>query len=63
MSEAANSPATPAATPPGSAGSAGSAAWITGGEALQFQRCPACHHVWYFRRNFCPACGNHTPLI
>ena len=65
MSEAANSPAAAAATPPdsaGSAGSAGSADWISGGEALHFQRCPGCHHVWYFRRDFCPACGNHAPL-
>jgi uncharacterized OB-fold protein len=48
-----------AATPPDAAGTAD---WIAGGNALQFQRCPACHHVWYFQRSFCPACGDRTPL-
>lgn len=24
---------------------------------LRYQRCAACGHVWYFQRDFCPACG------
>ena len=31
--------------------------WTTGAEAIAFQACGACKHVWYFRRSFCPACG------
>jgi uncharacterized OB-fold protein len=32
--------------------------WTTGTEAIAFQACDACKHVWYFRRSFCPACGS-----
>ena len=32
--------------------------WTTGTEAIAFQTCGACRHVWYFRRGFCPACGS-----
>lgn len=31
--------------------------WTSGVEAIAFQSCRACRHVWYFRRGFCPACG------
>ena len=33
--------------------------WTTGAEAIAFQSCGACRHVWYFRRTFCPACGSN----
>jgi uncharacterized protein len=32
--------------------------WTTGAEAIAYQSCGACKHVWYFRRGFCPACGS-----
>lgn len=32
--------------------------WTAGGEAVAYQSCGACGHVWYFRRGFCPACGS-----
>jgi uncharacterized OB-fold protein len=32
--------------------------WTTGKEAIAFQACGACKHVWYFRRGFCPSCGS-----
>jgi uncharacterized OB-fold protein len=32
--------------------------WTTGTEAIAFQTCGACKHVWYFRRGFCPVCGS-----
>lgn len=28
---------------------------------LQYQRCAGCGHTWYFRRDFCPACGHQPP--
>jgi uncharacterized protein len=28
---------------------------------LQYQRCESCGHAWYFRRDFCPACGHTAP--
>jgi uncharacterized OB-fold protein len=31
--------------------------WTAGDEAIAYQSCGACKHVWYFRRGFCPACG------
>lgn len=34
--------------------------WTTGTEAIAFQACDACRHVWYFRRSFCPACGSEN---
>lgn len=42
-------------------GPAGDLDWVSGGESLHFQRCPACHHVWYFQRHFCPNCGDRAP--
>lgn len=30
---------------------------------LQYQRCGDCGHAWYFRRDFCPACGNTPPRL
>ena len=35
--------------------------WIDGGADVVFQQCSACHHVWYFRRSFCPGCGHAAP--
>lgn len=35
--------------------------WTQGGSQLLHQRCPACAHVWYFFRQFCPACGDDSP--
>lgn len=35
--------------------------WTRGGTALHYQQCPSCHHLWYFERDFCPACGHTTP--
>ena len=28
---------------------------------LTYQRCASCGHTWYFRRDFCPACGGTGP--
>jgi uncharacterized OB-fold protein len=28
---------------------------------LRYQRCAACGHAWYFRRDFCPACATAPP--
>ena len=28
---------------------------------LQYQRCGGCGNVWYFQRDFCPACGHAPP--
>lgn len=36
--------------------------WSRGGEHLLFQRCRACCHTFYFHRNFCPACGDTSPI-
>ena len=35
--------------------------WTRGEAAILFQACAACEHVWYFRRDFCPACGASDP--
>lgn len=35
--------------------------WTRGGTGLALQRCTACAHLWYFRRDFCPACGTASP--
>lgn len=37
--------------------------WTAGGEAVAYQSCGACGHVWYFRRGFCPACGSGEPAM
>jgi uncharacterized OB-fold protein len=29
--------------------------------AIAYQRCGKCANVWYFRRDFCPRCGNDAP--
>jgi len=31
--------------------------WTEGTEGIALQRCDGCAHAWYFRRDFCPACG------
>jgi uncharacterized OB-fold protein len=36
--------------------------WTHGGDRVVFQRCTACKHVWYFHRDFCPACGHVSPV-
>ncbi len=36
--------------------------WTGGGDQLLFQQCSACHHTFYFRRGFCPACGDASPV-
>ena len=35
--------------------------WTEGGEGIVYQRCRACEAVWYFRRTFCPQCGDAAP--
>jgi uncharacterized OB-fold protein len=35
--------------------------WTDGADAILYQSCGACHHLWYFRRAFCPACGDASP--
>ena len=39
----------------------GPADWTRGEPGIVFQRCEPCGHVWYFRRDFCPACGAPEP--
>jgi uncharacterized OB-fold protein len=34
--------------------------WTEGTEGIAMQHCSDCHHAWYFRRDFCPACGSRT---
>ena len=36
--------------------------WTRGEPGLALQRCSTCSHLWYFRRDFCPACGAAGPL-
>jgi uncharacterized OB-fold protein len=35
--------------------------WTTGIDAIQFQKCRSCDATWYFRRSFCPMCGDAAP--
>jgi uncharacterized OB-fold protein len=35
--------------------------WTGGVEAIRYQRCDACGHLQYFRRDFCAACGKGDP--
>jgi uncharacterized protein len=35
--------------------------WTEGEAAILYQRCGRCQHVWYFRREFCPRCGDRRP--
>lgn len=35
--------------------------WTRGGEGIGYQVCGGCRSAWYFRRNFCPACGAADP--
>lgn len=37
--------------------------WTEGIEAVLYQSCAACRHIWYFRRGFCPSCGAQDPQI
>lgn len=36
--------------------------WTQGGDQLQYQQCGTCLNRWYFRRDFCPACGQTSPI-
>ena len=51
-----------AAVPAAAAGPAGPADWTRGGRGLALQRSTRCAHAWYFRRDFCPACGATGPV-
>lgn len=35
--------------------------WTEGAEAVLYQSCLSCRHIWYFRRAFCPSCGAKDP--
>lgn len=35
--------------------------WTTGQAALTYGHCACCGATWYFRREFCPCCGNPEP--
>jgi len=35
--------------------------WTLDTPGIVYQRCGSCAHVWYFRREFCPACGAGAP--
>ncbi|MBQ8105123.1 MAG: OB-fold domain-containing protein [Afipia sp.] len=37
--------------------------WTDGADAILYQLCGACRHLWYFRRAFCPSCGNASPHV
>lgn len=32
-------------------------------DAITYQRCDGCGHVWYFVRDFCPRCGVRDPAV
>lgn len=34
--------------------------WTEGAAGIALQRCGDCAHEWYFRRDFCPACGSRA---
>ena len=35
--------------------------WTDGADAILYQSCGKCCHLWYFRRAFCPSCGDASP--
>jgi len=35
--------------------------WTDGADAILYQSCGVCRHLWYFRRAFCPSCGDVSP--
>lgn len=35
--------------------------WTDGADAILYQSCGACKHLWYFHRAFCPSCGDVSP--
>ena len=37
--------------------------WTTGAESVLYESCPACSHLSYFRRGFCPACGTSPVTV
>jgi uncharacterized OB-fold protein len=57
MTDAARSAAPGAASDPGAVPD-----WTRGERGLALQRCGTCAHLWYFRRDFCPACGAASPV-
>ena len=48
-------------TPGERAGQPAARDWTLGTAGVAFQRCDACAHAWYFRRDFCPRCGTAAP--
>jgi uncharacterized OB-fold protein len=37
--------------------------WTDGADAILYQSCGGCRHIWYFRRAFCPSCGSASPQV
>jgi uncharacterized protein len=37
--------------------------WTQGGDGIAFQVCGRCRSTWYFRRAFCPGCGQPEPEV
>lgn len=35
--------------------------WTAGRPVLAYERCRRCGATWYFRRGFCPRCGDGAP--
>lgn len=35
--------------------------WTDGANAVVYQSCGVCGHIWYFHRAFCPSCGDASP--
>ena len=35
--------------------------WTKDGDGIAYQTCGNCKAVWYFERNFCPACAASAP--
>ncbi len=36
--------------------------WTRGEAGIAYQACASCKAVWYFRRGFCPVCGDGNPV-
>ncbi len=37
--------------------------WTEAAPGVVYQRCTACDSRWYFRRSFCPRCGDSAPVV
>lgn len=46
---------------PNAGAGAAPADWARGEAGVALQRCGRCAQVWYFHRDFCPACGAREP--